>query len=79
MARDHFTPPYAPWDQRVCLAADGDLFTALRKKKVDVVTDRIERFLPAASSSAVTPEPLPADVVVLATGLQMQCPWATSP
>lgn len=72
VARDHFTPPYAPWDQRVCLAADGDFFTTLRKKKADVVTDQIERFLPSGIQLRGTAEVLPADVVVLATGLQMQ-------
>lgn len=71
MTREHFTPPYAPWDQRVCLAADGDLFAALRKGRIDVVTDRIERFVPGGIQLASAPEPLPADVVVLATGLRM--------
>ena len=40
----HFTPSYKPWDQRVCLAPNGDLFKAIRKGKADVVTDTIERF-----------------------------------
>jgi cation diffusion facilitator CzcD-associated flavoprotein CzcO len=71
VAREHFTPPYAPWDQRICIAADGDLFRAISKKKVEVVTDRIERFLPDGIRLQSTPEPLAADVVVLATGLQM--------
>src|SRR6476620_11095297 len=37
----HFTPPYEPWDQRLCLVPDGDLFTALSSGKASVVTDRI--------------------------------------
>ena len=40
----HFSPSYKPWDQRVCLAPNGDLFKAIRKGKADVVTDTIERF-----------------------------------
>ena len=40
----HFSPSYKPWDQRVCLAPNGDLFRAIRKGKADVVTDTIERF-----------------------------------
>ncbi|HWH30464.1 MAG TPA: NAD(P)/FAD-dependent oxidoreductase [Mycobacteriales bacterium] len=72
VARDHFTPPYAPWDQRVCLAADGDFFLAVRKKKADVVTDQVERFVPDGIRLQGSGEVLPADVVVLATGLQMQ-------
>ena len=40
----HFTPNYKPWDQRVCLAPNGDLFKKIRKGKADVVTDTIERF-----------------------------------
>ncbi|MDN5857169.1 MAG: NAD(P)/FAD-dependent oxidoreductase [Pseudonocardia sp.] len=70
MTRDHFTPPYAPWDQRVCVAADGDLFTAIRDGTAEIVTDHIERFVPDGIrlTSGTT---LPADVVVTATGLQM--------
>ena len=40
----HFTPSYKPWDQRLCLAPNGDLFKTIRKGKADVVTDTIERF-----------------------------------
>ena len=40
----HFGPSYKPWDQRVCLAPNGDLFKTIRKGKADVVTDTIERF-----------------------------------
>ncbi|WP_278258444.1 hypothetical protein [Nocardioides convexus] len=41
---EHFTPPYDPWDQRLCVVPRGDLFKALRKHTVDMVTDRISRF-----------------------------------
>ena len=40
----HFTPPYDPWDQRLCLVPDGDLFRALRSGKASIATDRIARF-----------------------------------
>jgi monooxygenase len=66
----HFTPPYDPWDQRFCLAPDGDLFTALRAGKASVVTGVIETFTPAGVR-LTTGEEVPADVVVTATGLQM--------
>ncbi len=67
----HFTPKYKPWDQRLCLVPDGDLFDTLRSGKASVVTDTIERFTPdgiALSSGQV----LEADVVVAATGLKVQ-------
>ena len=40
----HFTPRYNPWDQRLCLVPDADLFRAIRAKQVSVVTDEIETF-----------------------------------
>ena len=40
----HFTPPYNPWDQRLCLVPDADLFRAIREGRVSVVTDHIETF-----------------------------------
>jgi len=66
----HFTPPYDPWDQRLCVVPDGDLFRALREGKASVVTDRIERFTPKGLLLASGDE-LAADVVVTATGLEM--------
>jgi monooxygenase len=66
----HFSPTYNPWDQRLCLVPDGDLFTALRTKQADVVTDRIERFTPTGIQLASGKE-LAADVIVTATGLKM--------
>jgi cation diffusion facilitator CzcD-associated flavoprotein CzcO len=67
----HFTPRYNPWDQRICLVPDADLFAAIRKGKAVVVTDHIERFVRDGvrlQSGAL----LPADVIVTATGLDMQ-------
>ena len=43
----HFNPTYGPWDQRLCLVPDGDLFRALSRDKASIVTDRVERFTPA--------------------------------
>ncbi|KWR87988.1 flavin-containing monooxygenase [Cupriavidus sp. IDO] len=66
----HFTPRYKPWDQRVCLVPDGDLFREIRDGRATVVTDTIERFtedgILLASGKA-----LPADIVVMATGLKL--------
>jgi len=67
----HFTPNYKPWDQRVCVVPDGDLFRAIRTGRASVATDRIVRFTHDGlllESGRV----LPADVVVLATGLKVK-------
>ncbi len=66
----HFTPTYEPWDQRLCLAPDGDLFAAIRSGDASVVTDQIERFT-ADGIQTVSGRHLPADIVVTATGLQL--------
>ena len=42
----HFNPTYGPWDQRLCLVPDGDLFRAISRDKASIVTDRVERFTP---------------------------------
>ncbi|ORI20716.1 FAD-containing monooxygenase EthA [Rhodococcus sp. 1163] len=66
----HFTPKYDPWDQRLCLVPDSDLFTAIGEGKVDVVTDHIERF--TENGIALTSgENLDADIVITATGLNL--------
>ncbi len=66
----HFTPRYDPWDQRVCLVPNGDLFAAIRSGKASVVTDHIERFTEAGVLLRSGTE-LPADVIVTATGLEL--------
>lgn len=68
---EHFTPPYAPWDQRLCIAPRGDFFAAIKGGRAAVVTGRIERFVPEGlrMDDGRTVE---ADVVVTATGLQIQ-------
>jgi monooxygenase len=66
----HFTPRYDPWDQRLCLAADGDLFRAIREGRASVVTDTIERF--TESGIALTSgDVIAADIIVTATGLDL--------
>jgi cyclohexanone monooxygenase len=66
----HFTPDYKPWDQRVCVIPDGDLFKALRRGRADVVTDQIARFT-ARGILLQSGRELEADVVVMATGLSL--------
>jgi len=64
----HFTPRYNPWDQRLCLVPDADLFRAIRRKQVSVVTDQIETFTESGIKLRSGDE-LPADLIVTATGL----------
>jgi len=66
----HFTPRYNPWEQRLCLVPDGDLFEAIRAQRVSVVTDQIESFTETGIRLASGAE-LPADLVVSATGLKL--------
>jgi cyclohexanone monooxygenase len=66
----HFTPNYKPWDQRICAVPDGDLFRAIRKGLAAVVTDTIDRFT-ADGIRLSSGRELPADIVVIATGLKL--------
>jgi len=67
----HFSPPYGPWRQRLCLVPDGDFFRAIRSGRAEVVTDAIERFT-AGGIRLASGRELQADIVVSATGLQLQ-------
>jgi monooxygenase len=67
----HFQPPYAPWDQRLCMVPDGDLFTAIRAGRARVVTGTIHT-LTETGVELTSGEVLPADVLVTATGLELQ-------
>ncbi|MDE2859861.1 MAG: NAD(P)/FAD-dependent oxidoreductase [Chloroflexota bacterium] len=67
----HFGPAYKPWDQRVCVAPDADLFGAIKDGKVTMVTDHIERFVEAGLQLR-SGEILPADIIVTATGMRMR-------
>ena len=66
----HFTPPYNPWDQRMCLVPDGDLFVAMREKRASIVTDIVESFTPTGIKLK-SGEHLDADIIITATGLNM--------
>jgi thioredoxin reductase len=66
-----FTPSYDPWDQRLCLVPDGDLFAAISEGRASVVTDTIETFTPDGIRLSSGRE-IGADIVVTATGLVMQ-------
>jgi monooxygenase len=66
----HFTPRYDPWDQRLCVVTDGDLFAGIRNGSVEVVTDHVERFTEDGILLR-SGRHLPADVVVTATGLDL--------
>ena len=66
----HFNPPYNPWDQRLCLVPDGDLFRTLRKGQASIATGRIARFT-EKGIELESGEHLDADVIVTATGLNL--------
>ena len=66
----HFTPSYKPWDQRICLVPDGDLFGAISQGRARMVTDTIEMIEPQGLRLH-SGELLPADVIVTATGLDL--------
>ena len=66
-----FTPRYNPWDQRMCLVPDSDLFKMIREGRASVVTDQIESFSEKGLKLASGRE-LEADIIVTATGLQLK-------
>jgi len=66
----HFTPRYDPWDQRLCVITDGDLFRNIGNGSVEMVTDHIERFTTGGLKLKSGRE-LTADVIVTATGLDL--------
>jgi monooxygenase len=68
----HFTPRYNPWDQRVCLVPDADLFVAIRSGKASIVTDEIETFT-ESGMRLKSGDLLQADIIVTATGLKLKC------
>jgi cation diffusion facilitator CzcD-associated flavoprotein CzcO len=67
----HFTPSYNPWEQRLCLVPDADLFEAIKSGKAEVVTDHIDRF-DEAGILLKSGRHLDADIIVTATGLKME-------
>jgi cation diffusion facilitator CzcD-associated flavoprotein CzcO len=69
--KTHFTPSYNPWDQRICLVPDADMFNAISEGKASVVTDHIESFT-AKGIKLKSGKELEADIIVTATGLHVQ-------
>jgi len=67
----HFTPSYNPWDERLCVVPNGDLFRVLRRGQASIVTDHIDHFT-ETGIKLKSGEELPADIIVTATGLQIQ-------
>ncbi len=66
----HFKPRYDPWDQRMCMVPDGDLFKAIARGRASIVTDQIDTFTETGVKLA-SGEQLEADVIVTATGLNL--------
>jgi cation diffusion facilitator CzcD-associated flavoprotein CzcO len=66
----HFTPRYRPWQQRIALVPDGDLFAALREGSASIVTDTIATFTEHGIRVG-SGEEIPADVVITATGFNL--------
>ena len=67
----HFTPRYYPWEQRMCLIPNGDLFESIRDNRASVVTDHIDKFT-SKGIKLKSGQNIEADVVVTATGLNLQ-------
>jgi len=67
----HLQPRYEPWDQRLCIVPDADLFAALRSGRASIVTDQVAGYTPTGLRLASGTE-LPADIVITATGLKLQ-------
>ncbi|WP_298914136.1 NAD(P)/FAD-dependent oxidoreductase [uncultured Algimonas sp.] len=66
----HFNPPYNPWDQRLCMVPDGDMFAALKARRASIATGRIERF----TTDGILMQDgtsVEADLIVTATGLEL--------
>jgi monooxygenase len=66
----HFNPEYGPWDQRMCLVPNGDLFGALSSERASIVTDHIDTFTPTGLRLR-SGRTLDADLIVTATGLSL--------
>ncbi len=70
LVTQHFTPSYNPWDQRLCATPDADIFRVIRQGRADVVTGRLEGFVPEGLR-LTSGDVVPADIVVTATGLRL--------
>ncbi|MDO5622956.1 MAG: NAD(P)/FAD-dependent oxidoreductase [Paracoccus sp. (in: a-proteobacteria)] len=67
----HFNPPYDPWDQRLCVVPDGDMFKALADGRAGIVTGQIARLTPSGIQMQ-DGQDIPADIIVTATGLNLK-------
>src|SRR5215468_9179932 len=67
----HFTPRYNPWDERLCVVPDNDLFAAIKEGKVSIITDHIDTFTETGLKLRTGRE-LEADIIIAATGLELQ-------
>jgi cation diffusion facilitator CzcD-associated flavoprotein CzcO len=68
--KKHFTPSYKPWDQRMCLVPDSDLFSAIKNNKASVVTDKVKQF----ESDGILLESgvkIKTDIIITATGIEL--------
>jgi cation diffusion facilitator CzcD-associated flavoprotein CzcO len=66
----HFTPTYKPWDQRICLVPDSDLFESIKNNKASVVTDTIAEF-ESGGIKLDSGEIIEADIIITATGIEL--------
>ena len=66
----HFSPSYKPWDQRMCLVPDSDLFKAIKNNKASVVTDQISQFV-SDGILLESGEKISADIIITATGIEL--------
>ena len=71
MTQKHFTPSYNPWDQRLCLIPNGDLFRAIKRGDLEIRTEEIDSFVEHGLKLS-SGEVIPADAIVTATGLRMK-------
>ena len=71
-ADPHFAPNYKPWDQRFCIAPDGDLFAAIKSGKASIVTDHIDTFTKNGIKIKSGKE-IEADIIISATGFKTTC------
>jgi cation diffusion facilitator CzcD-associated flavoprotein CzcO len=69
--KKHFTPSYNPWEQRFCIAPDGDFFRALKKKSASIITGKINKFTKNGLLME-SGEEIESDIIVMATGLRLQ-------
>jgi cation diffusion facilitator CzcD-associated flavoprotein CzcO len=73
----HFKPPYEPWDQRLCIMLSADLYQAISDGRLDVVTDHVDH-MDATGVALKSGGHLDADVIITATGIQMQALGGTT-